>query len=116
MKFVLISNLKFERKVLLDRESAWWVLATRDTEERMLREKLLTILAEAQGGVLQWRIPRRHVGKGESPARPPRGLDLVSIGRHADREAPATTERVLRTRGWEKDLAQGAVPLAGFLI
>ena len=45
-----------------------------------------------------------------------RGLDFVSIGRHADREAPATTERVLRTRGWEKDLAQGAVPLAGFLI
>ena len=116
MKFVLISNLKFERKVLLDRESAWWVLATRETEERMLREKLLTILAEAQGGVLQWRIPRRHVGQDESSARPPRGLDFVSIGRHADREAPATTERVLRTRGWEKDLAQGAVPLAGFLI
>ena len=45
-----------------------------------------------------------------------RGLDFVSIGRHADREAPATTERVFRTRGWEKDLAQGAVPLAGFLI
>ena len=82
----------------------------------MLREKLLTILAEAQGGVLQWRIPRRHVGQGESPSRLPRGLDFVSIGRHADREAPATTERVLRTRGWEKDLAQGAVPLAGFLI
>ena len=29
---------------------------------------------------------------------------------------PACAERVLRTRGWEKDLAQGAGPLAGFLI
>ena len=47
MKFVLISNLKFERKVLLDRESAWWVLATRDTEQRVLREQLLAVLAEA---------------------------------------------------------------------
>ena len=58
----------------------------------------------------------RHVGQGESPARPPRGQSFGAIGLHADRQAPATTERVLRTRGWEKDLAQGAVPLAGFLI
>ena len=38
---------QLEREVLLDRESAWWVLATRDTEQRVLREQLLAVLAEA---------------------------------------------------------------------
>ena len=38
---------QLDREVLLDRESAWWILASRNTEQRILREQLLTILAEA---------------------------------------------------------------------
>ena len=38
---------QLDREVLLDRESARWILASSDTEQRILREQLLTILAEA---------------------------------------------------------------------
>ena len=64
-----------------------------------------------RGGSPWW-----HIGQGEPPARAPRGLSIVAIQLHVDREAPATTECVLRTRVEGQDLAQGSVPLAGFLI
>ena len=38
---------QLDREVLLDRESAWWILAASNAEQRVLREQLLTILAEA---------------------------------------------------------------------
>ena len=51
-----------DREVLLDCQSAWWVLASRDTEQGMLREQLLAVLAEAQSGILQRRVSLRHIG------------------------------------------------------
>ena len=76
----------------------------------------ILLVVVAQSGILQRRISWWHIGQGEPPARAPRGLSIVAIQLHVDREAPATTECVLRTRVEGQDLAQGSVPLAGFLI
>ena len=108
-------------------------LASERQRTNRRREMRVGQLAQAEQGhthlvvLLQLECaPREH------RAHAPRLVQRVAVGvvqdhklcrRHAEHGGVVAvavdgdvSERVLRTRGWEKDLAQGAVPLAGFLI